>query len=71
MAALGENRFAEVVEIKEVGTGYTFFWSGCKSEERRESGVGFAIKPDLVGKLSGLPNGSNDCPMTMETSFVW
>ena len=36
-----------------------------KSEERREAGVGFVIKLDLVGKLSGLPNGINDHLMTL------
>ena len=36
--------FAEIGEIKEVGAGYTFFWSGRKTEERIEAGVGFAIK---------------------------
>ena len=34
IAALSETRFADVGEIKEVGAGYTFFWSGRKSEER-------------------------------------
>ena len=38
--------------------GYTFFWSGHNSEERREAGVGFVIKTELVGKLSGLPKAS-------------
>ena len=38
--------------------------SGRKTEERREAGVGFAIKSDLVGKLTGLPNGINDRLMT-------
>ena len=51
-------------EIKEVGAGYTFFWSGRKSEERLETGVGFVIKSDLVRKLTGLPNGINDRLMT-------
>ena len=44
IAALSETWFADVREIKEVGVGYTFFWSGRKSGERREAGVGFAIK---------------------------
>ena len=65
IAALSETRFADVGEIKEVGAGYTFFWSGRKSEERREAGVGFAIKTELVGKLSGLPKGINDRLMTL------
>ena len=28
IAALSETRFAEVGEFKEIGIGYTFFWSG-------------------------------------------
>ena len=64
IAAPNENRFADVGEIKEVGAGYTF-WSGRKSEERREAGVSFAIKTELVGKLSGLPKGINDRLMTL------
>ena len=65
IAALSETSYAEIGEIKEVGAGYTFFWSGRKSEERREAGVGFAIKSDLVRKLTGLPNGINDRLMTL------
>ena len=38
---------------------------GCKKEERREAGVGFAIKSHLVSKLSGLPKGINDRLMTL------
>ena len=49
----------------EVGAGYTFFWSGRKKEERREVGVGFAIKSHLVSKLSGLPKSINDRLMTL------
>ena len=33
--------------------------------KRREAGVGFAIKTELVGKLSGLPKGINDRLMTL------
>ena len=58
-------RLAEEGLLKEVGAGYTFFWSGCKKEELREVGVGIAIKSHLVSKLSGLPKGINDCLMTL------
>ena len=61
IAALSETRFAEIGEIEEVGAGYTFFWSGRKTEERREAGVGFAIKSDLVGN-------SQDCQMASMTA---
>ena len=64
IAAVSETRLAEIGEI-EVGAGHTFFWSGRKSEERREAGVDFAIKLDLVGKLSGSPNGINNRLMTL------
>ena len=52
IAALSETRFAEIGKMKEVGAGYTFFLSGCKSEERHEAAVGFAIKSDLVRNLT-------------------
>ena len=60
IAALSETRLAEEGLIKEVGAGYTFFWSGRKKEQWREAGVGFAIKSHLVSKLSELPKGIND-----------
>ena len=55
IAALSETRFAEEGLLKEVGADCTFFWSGCKKEERCEAGVGF----------SGLPKGINDRLMTL------
>ena len=68
-AALSETRPAEEGLLKEVGAGYTFFWSGRKQEDRREAGVGFAIKSHLVSKLSGLPKGI--MPNDAETSLIW
>ena len=65
IATLSEARFAEVGEIKGGDPGYTFFWSGRKSEERREAGVDFANRSDLVGKLSEFPNCISDRLMTM------
>ena len=60
IAALSETRLAEEGLLKEVGACYTFFWSGRKKGERREAGVGFAIKSHILSKLSGLPKGIND-----------
>ena len=65
IAALSETRLAEEGLLKAVGAGYTFFWSGRKKEQRREAGVGFAIKSHLISKLSGLPKGINDRLMTL------
>ena len=69
IAALSETGLAEGGLLKEVGAGYTFFWSGCKKEEMHEAGVGFAIKSHLVSKLSGLPKGINDRLMTLRLPF--
>ena len=69
IAALTETRLAEEGLLKEVGAGYTFFWSGRKKEERRKAGVGFAIKSHIVSKLSGLPKGINDLLMTLRLSL--
>ena len=44
---------------------YAFFWGGKPKGERREAGVGFAIKQDIVTKLIELPRPVNDRIMTM------
>ena len=65
IAALCETRLAGEGQLCEKGAGYTFFWSGRGSEDRRETGVSFAVKTALVGKLAGPPIGVNDRLMTM------
>ena len=69
IAALSETRLAEEGQLKEAGAGYTFFWSGRAIEDRREAGVGFAIRNELVTKLSSLPRGINDRLMTLKLSL--
>ena len=64
IAALSETCLAEE-GLLEDGAGYTLFWSGRKKEERREAGVGFAIKSHLVSKFSRLPKGINDHLVTL------
>ena len=44
---------------------YIFYWSGKPSGERREAGVGFAIKRDTVAKLTEMPHPMSDGIMTM------
>lgn len=60
IAALSETRLPEEGSLCERGAGYTYFWSGRQPDERREAGVGFAIKSVLVSKLAGTPKGAND-----------
>ena len=42
------------------------FWSGHRSEERREAGVGFAIRAHRVKKLSSIHEGLKNCLMTLQ-----
>ena len=65
IAALSETRFSESGELTERGQGYTFFWKGKPAGERRDAGVGFAIKSYLVSKLESLPVGINERLITM------
>ena len=50
IAALCETRFSESGSLNDLE--YSFFWSGKPEGERREAGVGFAIKKDIVTKLT-------------------
>ena len=70
IAALSETRLANSGQIVENRAGYTFFWSGRGENERREAGVGFAIKSHLVSKLASLPTAINDRLMTLKLPLV-
>nr|VZI41451.1 unnamed protein product [Spirometra erinaceieuropaei] len=65
IAALSETRFSEQGQLEEVGAAYTFFWSGRPRAERRDAGVAFAIRNDIVGRLPCLPQGINDRLMSL------
>nr|VZI41010.1 unnamed protein product [Spirometra erinaceieuropaei] len=65
IAALSEIRFSEQGQLEEVGAGYTFFWGGRPRAERRDAGVAFAIRNDIVGRLPCLPQGINDRLMSL------
>ena len=60
IAALSGTRFANEGQLTEVKAGYTFFWSGRSSEERREAGAGLCIRSSLVSKLTDLSKSIND-----------
>ena len=66
IAALSETRLSDKGQLTEIGGDYNFFWSGRKSGERREAGVGFAIKNQLVKKLDDLLEGLNDRLMKLK-----
>nr|VZI49895.1 unnamed protein product [Spirometra erinaceieuropaei] len=65
IAALSETRFSEQGQLEEVGAGYTFFWSGRPRAERRDAGVAFAIRNDIIGRLPCLPQSINDRLMSL------
>ena len=65
IVALSETRLADEGQLMESGAEYTFFWRGRTQAERREAGVGFAIRNHLVKDLESLPQGVNDRIMTL------
>nr|VZI15400.1 unnamed protein product [Spirometra erinaceieuropaei] len=65
IAALRETRFSEQSPLEDVGAGYNVFWSGSPKSERRDAGVAFAVWDDIVKRLSCLPQGINDCLMSL------
>ena len=67
IAALTETRLPDSGTLTERGAGYTFYWQGKPSTEKRQSGVGFAIKSDI--KLTEFPIGHSDRIMTLRLSI--
>ena len=65
IATLSETRLADDGQIQEIASGYTIFRKGRPSRERREAGVGFAIRSNIASKLHELPRGINDRLMTL------
>ena len=63
IAAPCETRFSESGCLNDLE--YLFFWSGKPKGERREAGVGFAIKKDIITKLTEMPRPLSDRIMTM------
>ena len=65
IVALSETRRAEEGQLREELGGYTFFWKGKDDNEPRIHGVGFAIRNEIVDKLTELPVGVNERLMTL------
>ena len=59
IADLSETRLSEEDQLVAKGSGYSIFWIGKPKNEKRECGVGFAIKSDLVENLE-RPAGITD-----------
>ncbi|BHF66057.1 hypothetical protein SprV_0200907100 [Sparganum proliferum] len=65
IAALSETRFSEQGQLEEMGAGYSFFWDGRPRSQRRDAGVAFAIRNDIVGRLPCLPQSISDRLMSL------
>ena len=63
IAALCETRLSESGSLNDLE--YSFFWSGKPGGERREARVGFAIKKDIVTKLTEMPRLVSDRIITL------
>ena len=59
IAALSETRISEEGQFVE-SSGYTFFLKGLPEGERRQAGVGFAIRSSLVNHVNELPNSFSE-----------
>ena len=59
IAALSETRLSGEDQLTEIGAGYTFFWKGKPEGIKREWGVGFAIKTNLLKQME-YPCGVNE-----------
>ena len=63
IAVLGETRFHASGSLNDLW--YAFYWSDKPTGERKGSGVCFAIKRDIVAKLTEMPHPVSDRIMTM------
>ena len=60
IADLSEVRLADEGNFQEVGDGYTLFWPGKPSTDRRLSGVGFMVRNSTACKLETSPTCNSD-----------
>ncbi|BHF71111.1 hypothetical protein SprV_0401416600 [Sparganum proliferum] len=65
IAALREIPFSEQGQPEEVCAGCAFFWSSRPRSERRDAGVAFTIRNDMVGRLACLPQDIDDHLMSL------
>ena len=65
IAALSETRLPDEGSLEEIGTGYTFFWSGLPTVSRRIHGVGFAVRTALLQSNQESPIAIDERLMTL------
>ena len=65
MAALSETRLPDEGSLVEIGTGYTFFWSGLPIVARRIHGAGLAVRTALLQSTQESPIAIHERLMTL------
>uniref|UniRef100_H2ZYB3 Endonuclease/exonuclease/phosphatase domain-containing protein n=1 Tax=Latimeria chalumnae TaxID=7897 RepID=H2ZYB3_LATCH len=70
IAALSETRRANKGHLREEVGGYTFFWKGKPTNDRQVHGVGFAIKNQIVSRMTEFPAGINERLMTLHLQLA-
>lgn len=63
IAALCETRISESGSLNDMD--YTFFWSGRPNGEKREAGVGFAMRRNIASMMIETPLPISDRIMSM------
>ena len=64
IASLSETRLPDKGSFVEMGTGYTFFWSGLPTVARHIHGVGFAVRTALLQSTQESPIAIDERLMT-------
>ena len=65
IAAFSETRLPDEGSLVEIGTGYTFFWSGLPKVARHIHGVGFAVRNALLQSTQESPIAIDERLMTL------
>ena len=65
IATLSETRLPDEGSLVEMGTGYTFIWSGLPTNDRRVHGVGFAAMIALLQSIQESPIEIDERLMTL------
>nr|VZI53433.1 unnamed protein product [Spirometra erinaceieuropaei] len=63
------TRSSEQHQQANVGSGYTFFWSVRLKAGRDDADVDFAIRNDILARMSCLPQGINDRLMPLHLTL--
>ena len=70
IAALSEARLPDEGSLVEMGTGYTFFWSGLPTVSRRIHGVEFSVRTALLQSAQESPIAIDERLMTLRLSLA-